>query len=308
MPFHGECEFLNETLKSLSQQSCRNIEFIFVADRASETAMQAVAEFLRGEQGELLSSPSDGIVSALNHGLFKSRGEYIARLDSDDCIIANRFEKQFNAFKRDGSLVIVGSNIELIDANSNLIGTKRFPMNDSKIREYMKYSNPFAHPAVLFSREAALSVGGYAEEYPGAEDYELWTRLMKIGNGLNLRENLTRYRVHPAQVTSKHAESSVIVGGFISLRLAGGISHGQPVTKTFDDLIQLSKSRQLNRKQLAIASLILSRNLDSLLPLRFLLLLQALLLSPRPFLFFAKLRLLRLVSRFFGQVVNTKRR
>ena len=308
MPFHGECNFLIETLESLRVQACNKIEYIFVADRASESASQQVLGFLRDHRGHLLSSPSAGIVAALNHGLSGSQGKYIARLDSDDCVTKLRFDKQLEAFENDNSLVIVGSDIETVDAKSNSLGTKKFPRSDPKIREYMKFANPFAHPAVMFSKEAAISCGGYMEGFPGAEDYELWTRLMNFGKGLNLAESLTKYRIHPQQITKKYSESSIIVGGFISMRIAGEMPTDQPVMETYDDLQQFSKSCKINRNQLAIAELVLSRNHDLNFSSRIFLSFHAFFLSPKPCIFFAKLRLYRLITGFFSNVVNPERR
>ena len=308
MPFHGECEFLVETLNSLRAQSCNKLEYIFIADRASERASQQVLDFLRDQRGQLISSPSAGIVSALNHGLSRSQGKYIARLDSDDCATQLRFDKQLEAFENDNSLVIVGSDIETIDSKSNSLGTKKFPRSDPKIREYMKFSNPFAHPAVMFSKEVAISCGGYMEGFPGAEDYELWTRLMNFGKGLNLAESLTKYRIHPQQITKKYSESGIIVGGFISMRIAGEMPNDQPVIETYDDLQQFSKSSRITRNQLAIAELVLSRNHDFNFSSRIFLSFHAFILSPKPCIFFAKLRLYRLINRFFSNVVNPKRR
>ena len=172
----------------------------------------------------------------------------------------------------------------------------------------MKFSNPFAHQAVMFSKEVAISCGGYMEGFPGAEDYELWTRLMNFGKGLNLAESLTKYRIHPQQITKKYSESSIIVGGFISMRIAGEMPNDQPVIETYDDLQQFSKSSRINRNQLAIAELVLSRNHDFNFSSRIFLSFHAFFLSPKPCIFFAKLRLYRLINRFFSNVVNPKRR
>jgi len=56
-----------------------------------------------------------------------------------------------------------------------------------------------AHPAVMFRRSIISAVGGYKSEFTGAEDYELWTRMIEKGNFNNHRRQLTKYRYSEVQ-------------------------------------------------------------------------------------------------------------
>ena len=51
----------------------------------------------------------------------------------------------------------------------------------------------------MFRRSIISAVGGYRPEFTGAEDYELWTRMVEKGNFHNHRRELTRYRYSEAQ-------------------------------------------------------------------------------------------------------------
>jgi hypothetical protein len=53
-------------------------------------------------------------------------------------------------------------------------------------------------------KEAILKAGMYRSKFDGAEDYDLWLRISKLGKIGNLNENLTKYRVNQFQETIKN--------------------------------------------------------------------------------------------------------
>ncbi len=57
------------------------------------------------------------------------------------------------------------------------------------------FKTPVAHSAVLFRRHLALEVGGYSEEFQYAEDYDLWSRLLKVTEIKSLSVPLVQYNL-----------------------------------------------------------------------------------------------------------------
>jgi hypothetical protein len=57
------------------------------------------------------------------------------------------------------------------------------------------------HSTVMFSREAALAVGGYTWRW--AEDYGLVARLTEIGRTVAVPRPLVQFRLHPTSNTHK---------------------------------------------------------------------------------------------------------
>jgi hypothetical protein len=52
------------------------------------------------------------------------------------------------------------------------------------------------------------------------EDYELWTRVLKVGGGHNLPEFLIDYRIHQNQVTRKGNLKMRLVGIWVRVLVA----------------------------------------------------------------------------------------
>lgn len=122
--------------------------------------------------------------------------ELIALMDADDICANDRFERQIKAFAEDGSLSIVGGQIEeFINSKDNTVGKRSVPLIDSEIKGYMKKRCPMNQVTVMFKKTDINDVGGYIDWYC-EEDYYLWIR-MALANlkFRNLSENLVYVRV-----------------------------------------------------------------------------------------------------------------
>ena len=61
----------------------------------------------------------------------------------------------------------------------------------------MRYRPSFIHPAVTIRADALRHLGLYREDYPGGEDYELFTRLLAHYKGENIDEVLQDVYMNP---------------------------------------------------------------------------------------------------------------
>lgn len=120
-----------------------------------------------------------GLGNALNLAIHNASYELIARMDSDDISLPNRFEEQIKLFMENNNLDVVGGYIsEFIGTEDNIIGCREVKTNDVSIKKNMKKRCPMNHVSVIFKRSAVLSSGGYID-FPYNEDYYLWIRMMQ---------------------------------------------------------------------------------------------------------------------------------
>ncbi|MCI1113947.1 glycosyltransferase, partial [Stenotrophomonas maltophilia] len=61
------------------------------------------------------------LIATLNKGIQLAKGEYIARMDSDDISVLNRLEIQINKLIQSPEIDLLGSSMILIDQNSKKI-------------------------------------------------------------------------------------------------------------------------------------------------------------------------------------------
>ena len=118
-----------------------------------------------------------GLGIALKTAVENCSYELIARMDSDDISIKNRFEQQLKCFEDNPNIDIVGGDIaEFIDEESNIVGKRIVPQSDEEIKSYMKKRCPFNHMTVMFKKSTLLKVGNYKDWFWN-EDYYLWIRM-----------------------------------------------------------------------------------------------------------------------------------
>ena len=218
MPVHGSSPYLGQTLKSVSQNTLETFNLIIVLDRCTNPSLtQYLSEIPENISVSVFQSKKPGIVSALNLGINSTQADFIARIDADDEMISDRLVKQVHYLTSNPSVVCVGTQLTLIDEKSETIGYTRYPTRHEQIKERLFFQNCLAHPSVMFRRNSVIDVGGYRKFLEGAEDYDLWLRLMRVGNLSNLDEKLTRYRISEDQVTRKNTKNQELLDNCVRL-------------------------------------------------------------------------------------------
>ena len=100
-------EFLRTAIESILNQTYSNFEFIIINDGSTNNAEDVILSY-KDERIVYLKQENKGIVSALNNGWDKASGEYIARMDSDDISLSERFEKQIEFLENNSEYSLVG--------------------------------------------------------------------------------------------------------------------------------------------------------------------------------------------------------
>lgn len=137
-----------------------------------------------------------GLGNALKVGVEAAQYEIIARMDSDDISVPDRFEKQIGFMEQHPEVDIVGGQIsEFIDIEENIVGRRIVPCSHEKILMWLKGRCPFNHVSVSFLRSRGLSIGGY-QDWHFNEDYYFWIRMAEAGfTFANLPDTLVNVRV-----------------------------------------------------------------------------------------------------------------
>lgn len=119
-----------------------------------------------------------GLGNALKIGVEKAKYEILARMDSDDICLPNRFDLQLQYLEQHPEVDIVGGQMtEFINTPDNIIGKRVVPCTNDEIYEFMKSRCALNHVTVMFRKEAVLKAGNY-QDWFWNEDYYLWVRMM----------------------------------------------------------------------------------------------------------------------------------
>ncbi len=187
-----------EALDSLVNQTLKPDEIVLVVDGPIPESINKVIENYEGKSFfKVIRLPKNiGHGNARRAGLENCSNELIALMDADDISVPDRFEKQVKCFEQNKDISIVGGNIkEFINSVENIVGIRRVPLDDDKIKEYMKKRCPFNQVTVMFKLSDVTEAGGYKDWYYN-EDYYLWIRMFQNGATFkNLKDSLVLVRV-----------------------------------------------------------------------------------------------------------------
>ena len=167
---------LMEAIGSILNQTVTDFEIIIVDDGSDNGFNLNQIRINDTRIIKLGYSFNQGISNALNTGIKHARGIYIARMDSDDVALLNRFELQLPIVKKHG---IISSNIIIIDDQGKAIGkSRKFPFHNiiRRIQLYSLRLNPVNHPTIIGKKEI-FDEYLYNPDFDGVEDFELWLRM-----------------------------------------------------------------------------------------------------------------------------------
>lgn len=173
--------WFREAVASVFAQTCPPAEVVLTADGPLTEELEAVITTFKDKLKVVRLEKNMGLGAALNEGLKHCTHDLVARMDSDDISLPDRFEKQLKAFQADKDLAVLGGAIREIDSESKEeVSFRRLPQSNTELKNFLKTRCPFNHVTVMFRREAVLECGGYIPLHL-MEDYYLWVRMSTKG-------------------------------------------------------------------------------------------------------------------------------
>ncbi|WP_103599759.1 glycosyltransferase family 2 protein [Campylobacter concisus] len=191
MSVYNAEKYLDDAIQSILKQTYKNFEFVIINDGSNDRSLEIIKKYKNEDDHIILISRENrGLISSLNEGIAKARGEYIARMDADDISLPFRIEKQLQVMEHDKNIVVCGSWINIFGENINEKVARYFE-HDKQIKANLLVSCCFAHPSVMIRKDALTNNNIlYDERFKNAEDYYLWTQLAKVGKFYNIPEIL----------------------------------------------------------------------------------------------------------------------
>jgi O104-antigen biosynthesis beta-1,3-galactosyltransferase len=189
-------EFLSASLESIRLQSALPDEVLLVKDPLGPELNQVVKAYSSGLPiVEVELGSSAGLGDALRVGVEHCRGDIIARMDTDDVCVCDRFAKQVEFLRSHPEVDLVGSYIAEFDQDPmRPTSIRAVPESHRDISQLARWRCPVNHMTVMYRRDAVLKAGNYQKDRR-QEDYKLWARMLINGSRFhNLQEVLVLAR------------------------------------------------------------------------------------------------------------------
>ena len=209
LPVYNGMPFLKEAIASLLNQSFQHF-IIHVIDNGSDDGTSEYLNQINDIRINYVRLEEKKLVKALNTGLELADTPFIARMDADDLIHPNKFEKQIKYLDKNRDVDLIGTLGQYISMDGNKHFNINLPLiHDNIIDTMLKTRNAIIHPSIMFRSEIIALSGGYDENYSDCEDFELFLR---IGNKIkfaNLPERLHSMRIREGSIMTDEVKKRI---------------------------------------------------------------------------------------------------
>ena len=193
-------EYLRVALESLVAQTLPAGEVVLVEDGPlPEPLLACIEEFrdaLRIRSVKLAQNV--GLAAALNAGLEHCSFELVARMDSDDISLPERFEKQVAFMEAHPDVAASSAGLDEFDETGAVFSSRVLPLTHEELVAFARRRSPLSHAVAIFRRSVIMSVGGYPA-FKRSQDVALWSLLIVKGYHLaNLPDTLFKVRAGAA--------------------------------------------------------------------------------------------------------------
>ncbi len=234
LPVYNGALYLRAALDSMWAQTFTDFELIVVDDGSTDTTPAILAECADPRLVVQRMETNTGLPAALNRGLAAARGTYIARMDADDVSLPERLARQVAYLQAHPALDVLGTGYTAITTDGQPLFTHQPPPTHGQIAWNLLFFNPVT--LIMARRDVLVAAGGYSVDFPVAQDYELWTRLIDHAQFANLPDPLFLYRRlgNAARQDDQRAAIKRALCGWL------GRLHGEPPPlAVLDDLFEV---------------------------------------------------------------------
>lgn len=214
MPVYNGAEKLAKSIQSILDQRDVLMEIIIVDDGSTDQSEEIIRGFMeRDSRIKLIKQTNQGITKALIEGCRVATGTYIARQDNGDISLPNRLSLQRESLHKNPCLVLSSTAVETVAPDGEVVfivsQTKSEASDGLRKLSVDTITGPPHHGSVMFRKEVYEKVGGYRAEFIVAQDLDLWTRMIELGDHYSLPKVLYRAFADKNSISSTRREQQI---------------------------------------------------------------------------------------------------
>lgn len=211
LPTHQSGAHLRETLDSIKAQTYQDYELLAVDDASTDQTLEILQEY-PDLRIRIIQGRNRGLADALNLGIKCAQGQYIARIDADDLMVPERLEKQVCFLDTHPKVIVCGGWQQYFGLSTFLHAP---PASAEQCRANLLFRCDLCHSTLMLRTAALIDHNLFYNPAYAAEDFELWTRVLDVGDIANLPEILGYYREDGKSITTTKKEMLIRQNGEI---------------------------------------------------------------------------------------------
>ena len=197
--------YIEEAIKSVLEQTYTNWELIIVDDGSTDASVGMIKKYQEMDDRikAVFREKNSQICVVTNIGFGQVKGEFIARIDSDDIWLPQKLEKQLAYMEAHPEGGLCFTKLDIIDENSQNINDKLPDLyraynsrrsREEWVRHFFFCGNTLIQSALLMRREVLDVIGDFNVAYMQGHDFDFFTRAIRKYQFIFLEEPLTWYR------------------------------------------------------------------------------------------------------------------
>ncbi|MGA2159068.1 MAG: glycosyltransferase [Dehalococcoidia bacterium] len=224
IPSYNHEKYIGECIQSALNQTFQDFEVIITDDGSSDRSVKIIKEFSDPRIQLYAFDKNRGACTAVNNCISRSRGEYIAVLNSDDAWEPGKLDKQVEYLDTHPGVGAVFTRVAFVDESGKQIGPYKyrfyhiFDKENRSRYEWLNYffsvGNCLCHPSLLIRRECYDRVGLYDERMASLPDLDMWVRLCLEYDLHIIPEKLVRFRLREDEVSASGFRLPNIIRGY----------------------------------------------------------------------------------------------
>lgn len=197
------CErFISQTIESVLAQTYKNWEMLIVDDCSTDKSYEIACEYAKKDSRIKVfrNKKNSGAAVSRNVAIEKSKGEYLAFLDSDDLWMPQKLEKQL-AFMQVNNCDFSFTEYEHIDEDNNSLGKCcRVVKNLSFIK--LLHHDFIGCLTAMYKAASTKTIRAF--DIKNNNDYGLFLQVVKNSKkAMGLHECLAKYRIRKSSISRK---------------------------------------------------------------------------------------------------------
>lgn len=199
---YNHAPYVRACFESVLAQTYEDFEIIATDDGSTDGTAEVIREFDDPRINFKALESNIGISGAMNATIERANGEYIAILNSDDCALPHRLQRQVDYLDTHPDVDAVFGMPKLIGEDGTPTGSSwqfRFPSefsNAAWLRHFFFKGNCLCAPTAMVRRSAYLRAGPYDPRLINLQDFGMWVRMLVGGSNFWLsNEEMTAFRI-----------------------------------------------------------------------------------------------------------------
>jgi glycosyltransferase involved in cell wall biosynthesis len=208
IPTYNAQRTILATIKSVQQQTYKDIEIIVINDGSSDRTLE-VLETVNDRRLKVYSFPNGGLPTARNRGITLAKGEYLSFIDADDLWTPDKLEKQLAALQAKPEASVAYSWTAVMLESENYLGKldffsgKRVAFTGDVYAKLLVNNFVGNGSNILIKREAIDLVGNFDPSFKSCEDWDYYLRLAAKCRFVVVPEHQILYRKTAGTMSSK---------------------------------------------------------------------------------------------------------